>query len=85
MKYRRFLEKPDLTFVFAVLGETYKLLSRSNSPYGLHETEPYHHDDAKKLAVYFGADIFVADVVLADMVVADLDLFVWPIWFFCCG
>jgi len=58
-----------------------KLLSRSNSPYGLHETETYRHDDA----IYFVADTFVA-----DMVVANIDLLcgrytlLWPISS-CCG
>ena len=45
----------NLTFVLAITGETYSFflayrlctVSRSNSRYGLHETEKYRHDDAK--------------------------------------
>ena len=50
------------------MGETYKLLSRLNSPYGLRETaRRIVTMTPNKLIVYF-----VADKVLADMVVADM-------------
>ena len=68
------------------MGETYKLLSRLNSPYGLRETaRRIVTMTPNKLIVYFVADIFVADKVLADMVVADIDFLcgrygLWPIW-----
>jgi len=78
--------------IWGSTGETYKLLSRSNSrsndctkPRRIVTMTP------NKLAVYFVADIFVADIVLADMVVADIDFpcgqygfFLWPISS-CCG
>jgi len=81
--------------IWGSTGETYKLLSRSNSrsndctkPRRIVTMTP------NKLAVYFVADIFVADIVLADMVVADIDfpcgqygffsvadiVLLWPIW-----